>query len=63
LVLSSASNEKLVDACSAGAGVVLVGGLFAPAEYEYQRMTSNFESNISTVRAGLGYKSDVASSG
>jgi len=41
LVPSSASNEKLVYACSAGAGVVLVGGLFARAEYEYQRMTSN----------------------
>jgi len=35
---------------------MLVGGLFARAEYEYQRVTSNIETNINTVRVGLGYK-------
>jgi len=35
---------------------MLVGGLFARAEYEYRRITTNFESNVNTVRAGLGYK-------
>jgi opacity protein-like surface antigen len=43
LVPSSASNEKLVYACSAGAGVVLVGGLFARAEYEYQISADDVE--------------------
>jgi opacity protein-like surface antigen len=35
---------------------MLVGGLFARAEYEFQRVTSDIESNINTVRAGIGYK-------
>jgi opacity protein-like surface antigen len=35
---------------------MLVGGLFARAEYEYQRVTSNIETNINTVRLGVGYK-------
>ena len=35
---------------------MLVGGLFARLEYEYQRVTSNIDSNINTVRLGLGYK-------
>ena len=26
------------------------------AEYEYRRLTSDIETNINTVRAGLGYK-------
>ena len=43
---------------SAGVGidVMLVGGLFMRAEYEYRRVTSDIETNINTVRAGLGYK-------
>ncbi|RXH23680.1 hypothetical protein XH99_29850 [Bradyrhizobium nanningense] len=55
---TSATKTKLVYGYSAGAGVdvVLVGGLFARAEYEYQRVTSDIESNIHSVRAGLGYK-------
>jgi outer membrane immunogenic protein len=55
---STASQTKLVFGYSAGAGidVMLVGGLFVRAEYEYRRVTSNIESNINTVRAGLGYK-------
>lgn len=53
-----ASKSKLVYGYSAGLGVdvMLVGGLFVRAEYEYQRVTSDIESNINTVRAGLGYK-------
>lgn len=52
------AKTKLVYGYSAGLGVdvMLVGGLFARAEYEYQRVTSNIESNINTVRLGLGYK-------
>lgn len=55
---STASKTKLVFGYSAGAGidVMLVGGLFVRAEYEYRRVTSDVESNINTVRAGLGYK-------
>ena len=54
----AASKTKLVYGYSAGAGVdvMLVGGLFVRAEYEYRRVTSDVESNINTVRAGLGYK-------
>ena len=55
---SAASQTKLVFGYSAGVGIdiMLVGGLFARAEYEYRRVTSDIESNINTVRAGLGYK-------
>jgi opacity protein-like surface antigen len=53
-----ASKTKLVYGYSAGVGfdVMLVGGLFARAEYEFQRVTSDIESNVNTVRAGIGYK-------
>jgi opacity protein-like surface antigen len=55
---TAASKTKLVYGYSVGAGldVMLVGGLFVRAEYEYRRVTSDIESNINTVRAGLGYK-------
>lgn len=55
---TAASKTKLVYGYSAGAGVdvMLVGGLFMRAEYEYRRVTSDIETNINTVRAGLGYK-------
>jgi opacity protein-like surface antigen len=55
---TSATKTKLVYGYSAGLGVdvMLIGGLFARAEYEYQRITSDIESNINTVRAGIGYK-------
>jgi outer membrane immunogenic protein len=54
----TSDKTKLVYGYAAGVGVdvMLVGGLFARAEYEYQRVTSDFESNVNTVRAGLGYK-------
>jgi outer membrane immunogenic protein len=52
------SKSKLVYGYTAGGGfdVTLIGGLFARAEYEYRRITSNVEANVNTVRAGLGYK-------
>jgi outer membrane immunogenic protein len=52
------TKTKLVYGYSAGAGVdvMLVGGLFLRAEYEYQRVTSTIDSNINSARLGLGYK-------
>jgi opacity protein-like surface antigen len=56
--ITAASKTKLVYGYSVGAGVdvMLVAGLFMRAEYEYRRVTSDIESNINTVRLGLGYK-------
>jgi outer membrane immunogenic protein len=56
--VSNATKTKLVYGYSAGVGfdVMLVGGLFVRAEYEYQRVTSNIESNINSARLGVGYK-------
>lgn len=55
---TAASKTKLVYGYSVGAGldVMLVGGLFVRAEYEYRRVTSDVESSLNTVRAGIGYK-------
>ena len=55
---SAASKTKLVYGYSVGAGVdvMLVAGLFMRAEYEYRRVTSDIETNMNTVRLGLGYK-------
>jgi outer membrane immunogenic protein len=39
-----------------GVDVNLVGGLFLRAEWEYIRFTSTVDTNVNTVRAGLGYK-------
>jgi outer membrane immunogenic protein len=54
----TADKTKLVYGYSLGFGVdiMLAGGLFARVEYEYLRVTSNFESNVNSVRAGIGYK-------
>jgi opacity protein-like surface antigen len=54
----TAGRTKLVYGYSLGFGVdiMLTGGLFARVEYEYLRVTSNFESNVNSVRAGIGYK-------
>jgi len=53
-----ASKSKLVYGYSGGLGfdAMLVGGLFVRVEYEYLRVTSDIESNVNSVRAGLGYK-------
>ena len=52
------AKTRLVYGYSLGFGVdiMLVGGLFTRVEYEYQRVTANIESNINTVRLGVGYK-------
>lgn len=57
-VWTTDSKDNLVYGYSAGAGidVQLIGGLFGRAEYEYRRITANIESNINTVRLGLGYR-------
>lgn len=39
-----------------GAEVMLAGGLFARGEWEYVRFTGPIDTNINTVRGGLGYK-------
>ncbi|RIK97274.1 MAG: hypothetical protein DCC74_08185 [Proteobacteria bacterium] len=39
-----------------GVDVNLYAGLFLRAEWEYIRFTSAIDTNINTVRAGLGYK-------
>ncbi len=39
-----------------GVDVNLVGGLFLRGEWEYIRFTSAVDTNVNTVRAGLGYK-------
>jgi opacity protein-like surface antigen len=39
-----------------GAEVMLVGGLFARGEWEYVRFTGPIDTNINTVRGGLGYR-------
>ena len=54
----AASKTNLVYGYSAGAGIdiMMIGGLFVRAEYEFRRVTSDIDSNINTVRAGLGYK-------
>jgi len=51
-------HNHLIYGYTAGLGVDvnLVGGLFMRAEWEYIRFTSQVDTNINTVRAGLGYK-------
>lgn len=50
--------SRLIYGYTAGLGVDinLIGGLFARAEWEYVRFTSSIDTNINTVRAGVGYK-------
>lgn len=52
------SSSKLIYGYTAGGGidVTITGGLFGRFEYEYKRVTSNFDSAINSVRLGLGYK-------
>jgi opacity protein-like surface antigen len=53
-----AQHNHLIYGYSAGLGVDvnLIGGLFLRAEWEYIRFTAAVDTNINTVRAGLGYK-------
>jgi opacity protein-like surface antigen len=55
---SDTQGNHLLIGYSAGAGVDvnLIGGLFARAEYEYVRFTGSIDTNINTVRGGLGYR-------
>ena len=58
LSATDALHNHLIYGYTAGLGVDvnLVGGLFARAEWEYVRFTTSVDTNINTVRAGLGYK-------
>jgi len=51
-------NDRFIYGYTAGLGVDvnLYAGLFLRAEWEYIRFTSAIDTNINTVRAGLGYK-------
>jgi opacity protein-like surface antigen len=55
---SEAQHNHLLYGYSAGVGVdmMLWGGLFARAEYEYVRFTGAVDTSVNTVRGGLGYK-------
>ncbi|WP_249225344.1 outer membrane protein [Tardiphaga alba] len=53
------TKSNLVYGYSAGLGVdvMLVGGLFMRAEYEYQRITAkDVDGNVNSGRVGLGYR-------
>jgi outer membrane immunogenic protein len=58
LQASDALHNHLIYGYTGGLGVDIniVGGLFARAEWEYVRFTTNVDTSINTVRAGLGYK-------
>jgi len=58
LQASDVQHNHLIYGYTAGLGIDIniVGGLFARAEYEYVRFTTSVDTNINTVRAGLGYK-------
>jgi outer membrane immunogenic protein len=51
-------HNHLVYGYTGGLGfdINLVGSLFLRGEWEYVRITSKVDTNINTVRAGLGYK-------
>ena len=55
---TQAQHGHLIYGYSGGLGVDvnLIGGLFLRAEWEYIRFTAAVDTNINTVRAGLGYK-------
>jgi opacity protein-like surface antigen len=58
LSATDAVHNHLIYGYTAGLGVDvnLVGGLFLRAEWEYVRFTAAVDTNVNTVRAGLGYK-------
>lgn len=55
---TDAEHNHLIYGYTAGLGVDvnLIAGLFLRAEWEYIRFTTAVDTNINTVRAGLGYK-------
>jgi len=54
----STGQNHLIYGYTAGLGIDinLTGGLFVRAEWEYVRFTAQVDTNVNTVRAGLGYK-------
>src|SRR6516162_572057 len=58
LTATDAVHNHLIYGYTGGLGVDinLIGGLFMRAEWEYVRFTTHIDTNINTVRAGLGYK-------
>jgi opacity protein-like surface antigen len=56
--LSSSNKNQFIYGFALGGGVdvMLFGGLFVRAEYEYLQFTSSVNANIHTVRGGVGYK-------
>jgi outer membrane immunogenic protein len=58
LFADDALHNHLIHGYTAGLGIDinLIGGLFMRAEWEYVRFTAAVDTNINTVRAGLGYK-------
>jgi outer membrane immunogenic protein len=58
LTATDAVHSHLIYGYTAGLGVDinLIQGLFMRAEWEYIRFTTRIDTNINTVRAGLGYK-------
>jgi opacity protein-like surface antigen len=58
LTADDATHNHLIYGYSAGLGVDvnLIGGLFMRAEWEYVHFTAVVNTNVNTVRAGLGYK-------
>lgn len=55
---TDAKNSHFVYGYSFGIGtdVMLCAGLFMRAEWDYTRMTSSIDTQVNTVRLGLGYK-------
>jgi outer membrane immunogenic protein len=58
LFADNAVHNHLIYGYTAGLGIDinLIGGLFLRGEWEYIRFTAAVDTNINTVRAGLGYK-------
>ena len=58
LTATDAVHSHLIYGYTAGLGVDinLIRGLFMRAEWEYVRFSTRIDTNINTVRAGLGYK-------
>ncbi len=56
--LEDGKYSHLIYGYTAGLGfdMAIVGGLFLRGEWEYVRFTSQVDTSINTVRAGIGYK-------
>ncbi|SHL24522.1 outer membrane insertion C-terminal signal [Bradyrhizobium lablabi] len=58
LIATDSKNSHFIYGYTAGLGVdvQLISCLFLRAEWEYVRFTSSIDTNVNTVRVGLGYK-------